>query len=213
MTTHLEVSTLGQLIDDLGPAGSVVAPDKLHIISQEHTSVVPRWFHILRLIDFYASKQTVVDSGSIAMFLRYIFVWVSNSFVHSSTSADYGYHSFGQLARLFYCLLQKIKEPFPLPLVEQREEYVTPNHSRFPAIDEEDFLARKCKTTALKKVGSHFLRNEFHLDARRFLEEIVNCFFSTVASRSLIRQSMSCFCPANVNGGDDFASFQLFKKL
>ena len=42
---------------------------------------------------------------------------------------------------------------------------------------------------------------------------IVNCVLSTAASKSLIGQVMSCFCPSIVVGGDDFAPFQLFNKL
>ena len=67
--------------------------------------------------------------------------------------------------------------------------------------------------TTLDKVGSQYLQKEFRRDARRFLEDFVNCALSTVASRSVIGQSLSCFCPAIVVGGDDIAPFQLFNKL
>ena len=66
-------------------------------------------------------------------------VSVSNNFVHSSTAADQGYHAFRELARFVYCLMQKIKKASSLPLVEQWEEYVVPNHSRFPAIEDKAF--------------------------------------------------------------------------
>ena len=68
---------------------------------------------------------------------------------------------------------------------------------------------------ALDRVGSLYLQTEFpfRCDARRFLEEFVNCVLSTVASRSGIGQGMSCFFPAFVVGGDDVAPFQLFNKL
>ena len=112
-----------------------------------------------------------------------------------------------------YCLLQKIKKTSSLPLVEQWEEYVVPNQSRFPAIDEKDFLAGTRVITALGKVGSHYLQTEFRRDARHFLEDFVNCVLSTVASRSVLGQGLSCFCPAIVVGGDDVAPFQLFNKL
>ena len=143
----------------------------------------------------------------------YISVSVANNFVHSSTAADYGYHTFGQLAGFIYCLLQEIKKSSPLPLVEQWEEDVTPNQSWFPAIDEKDFRSSFRMITALDKLASHFLRNEFHRDARSFLEELVNRLLSAVASRSLIAQDMSCFGPAFVVGGDDVAPCQLFNKL
>ena len=41
----------------------------------------------------------------------------------------------------------------------------------------------------------------------------MNCVLSTVAARSVIGQSLSCFCPAIVVGGDDVAPLQLFNKL
>ena len=41
----------------------------------------------------------------------------------------------------------------------------------------------------------------------------MNSVLSTVASRSVIRQGLSCFCSAIVVGGDDVALFQLFNKL
>ena len=83
------------------------------------------------------------------------------------------------------------------------------NHSWFPAIDEKDFLCGTRVTAALDSVGSQYLRTEFRRNVRHFL----NCLLSTVASRSLIRQVMSCFCPAIVVGGDDVAPFHLFNKL
>ena len=100
-----------------------------------------------------------------------------------------------------------------LPLVEQWEEYIVPNHSRFPAIDDKNFLAGTRVMAALGKVGSNYLQTEFRRDARRFLECFVNCVLSTVASRSVIGQGLSCFCPAIVVGGDDVAPLQLFNKL
>ena len=57
------------------------------------------------------------------------------------------------------------------------------------------------------------MHKEFRRDARRFLEDIVNCVLSTVAARSVIGQGLSCFCPAILVGGDDVAPLQLFNKL
>ena len=114
------------------------------------------------------------------------------------------------------CLLpatKKNKKASSLTLVEQWEEYVVPNQWRFPAIDEKDFLAGTRVMAALGKVGSQYLQTEFRRDARRFLEEFVYCVLSTVASRSVIGQGLSCFCPAIVFGGDDVAPFQFFNKL
>ena len=100
-----------------------------------------------------------------------------------------------------------------MSLVEQWEDYAVPDHSRFPAIDENDFLAKTRVMAALHKVGSEYLQKEIRRDARRFLEDFVKCVLSTVASRSVIGQGLSCFCPAIVVGGDDVAPFQLFNKL
>ena len=160
----------------------------------------------------YQSRAWVVVI-SVALSMIHVCVSVANNFVHSSTAADQGYHALGELAQFVYCLLQKTTKASSLPPVEQWEEYVVPNHSRFPAIDEKDFLAGTRVMAALGKVGSHYLQTEFRRDARGFLEIFVNCVFSTVASRSVIGQGLSCFYPAIVVGGDDVAPFQLFIKL
>ena len=123
---------------------------------------------------------------SAALSMVHVYVSVANNFVHSSTAADQGYHAFGELPRFVYCLPQKLKKASSLPLVEQWKEYVVPNHSWFPAIDEKNLLAGTRVMAALGKVGSHYLQTEFRRDARRFLEDFVNCILSTVASRSII---------------------------
>ena len=146
---------------------------------------------------------------SVALSMIHVHVSVANDFVHSSTAADQGYHAFGGLARVVYCLLQKIKKALSLLLVEQWEECVVANHPRFPAIDEKEFLVGTRVIAALGKVGSHYLQTELRRDARRFLEEFVNCVLSTAASRSITGQGLSCFCSAIVVGGDDVAHFQL----
>ena len=66
---------------------------------------------------------------------------------------------------------------------------------------------------ALGKISSHYLQTEFRRDAHRFLEDFVYCVLSTVDSRSVIGQGLSCFCPAIVVDGDDVDPFQLFNKL
>ena len=141
------------------------------------------------------------------------FCFSCQNFVHFSTAADQGYHAFGELARFVYCLLQKIKKASSLPLVKQWEEYMVPNHSRFPTTDDKNFLVGTRVMAALGKVGSYYLQKEFRCDARRFLENFVKCVLSSVAARSVIGQGLSCFCPATVVGGDDVAPLQLFNKL
>ena len=165
---------------------------------------------------FYAwmhGSKTRVGLINVALSMTHVFVSVANNFVHPSTAADQVYHAFGELARFINCLLQKIKKASSLPLVEQWEEYVVPNHSRFPAIDVKNFVVGPRVMAALGKVGSHYLQEEFRRDARRFLEDFVNCVLSTVAARSVIGQGLSFFCPAIVVGGADVAPLQLFNKL
>ena len=162
---------------------------------------------------FIHGSETWVGAINVAVSITHVSVSVANNFVHSSTAADQGYHAFGELAGFIFCLLQKIKKTSTLPLVEQWEEYVVPNHSRFPAIADKDFLVGTRVMVALSKVGSHYLQKEFRRDARRFLEDFVNCVLSTVAARCVIGQGLCCFCPAIVVGGDDVAPLQLFNKL
>ena len=154
-----------------------------------------------------------VGAINVALSMIHVSVSVVNNFVHSSTAADQGYHAFRELARFVYCLLQKIMKASSFPLVEQWEEFIVPILSRFPAIDDKNFLVGTRVMAALGKVGSHYLQKEFRRDARRFLEDFVKCVLSTVAARSVIGQGSSCFCPAIVVGGDDVAPLQLFNKL
>ena len=154
-----------------------------------------------------------VGAINVTLCMIHVSVSVANNFVQSSTAADRDYHAFGELARFVNCLLQKIKKTSSLPLVEQWEEYMVPNHYRFQAIDDKNFLVGTRVIAALGKVGSHYLQKEFRRDARRFAEDFVNCVLSTVAARSVIGQGLSCFCPAIVVGGDDVAPSQLFNKL
>ena len=145
--------------------------------------------------------------------LSYVCVLVANSCVQSSIAAEQGYLYFGELAQFVYCLLQKNKKTLSLPLVEQREEYVVASHSQFLATVEKDFLSCTRVMAALDKIGDQKPRTGFRRDARRFLEEFVNCILSTVASRSVIRLVLSCVCLTIVVGEDNAAHFQLFNKL
>ena len=140
-------------------------------------------------------------------------VSVANNFVHCQTASNYGYHTFGELARFIYCLLQMIKQVSSLPLVEQWDDYVLPNHSKFAPIADGEFLAGTRVLAALNKIGSSYLQREFQRDARRFLEEFTTSVLSTVAARSKIGQGLSCFCPAIIIGGDDHALLHLLGLL
>ena len=85
-------------------------------------------------------RNAWVGAINVALSMIHVSVSVANNFVHSSTAADQGYHALDELVRFVYCLLQKINKASPLPLVEQWEEYIVPNHSRFAAIDDKNFL-------------------------------------------------------------------------
>ena len=149
----------------------------------------------------------------VALSITHVSVSVANNFVPPQSSADYGYYAYGEVSHFVYCLLQKIKQGSVLPLVERWEEYMTPNHSQFTAIEEDRFLAGTRVASALDKVGSSYLKKEFRRDSRKFLEDFVSCVLSTVAARSSIGQGLSCFCPPVLIGGDDHAPLQLFDLL
>ena len=118
-------------------------------------------------------SETLVGAINVALSITHVCVSVANNFINSPTAADQGYHAFGELARFIYCLLQKIEKAATLPLIEQWEDYVVPNHSRFAPIDDKNFLEGTRVMAALGKVGSHYLQREFRRDARRFLEDFL----------------------------------------
>ena len=149
----------------------------------------------------------------VALSVTHVSVSVTNNFVRPQSSADYGYYAYGEVSHFVYCLLHKIEQSSVLPLVEKWEEYMTPNHSQFVAIEEDRFLAGTRVASALEKVGSSYLKKEFRRDSRKFLEDFVSCVLSTVAARSSIGQGLSCFCPPELIGGDDHAPLQLFDLL
>ena len=105
-----------------------------------------------RLI-FHALWHNVSDSG-FRNFFYMCFVSISNIFLHLQTASDYGHHSFGELARFIYGLHQTIKQGSSLRLVEQWEEYVQANHSKFPLKGDEKFLSGTRELAALNKIGS-----------------------------------------------------------
>ena len=83
------------------------------------------------------------------------------------------------------------------------------NHSQFPWHASERFLSRSCVLVAPQKVRSYYLKKEFRLEARQFLEGVTNSVSSTIAARSNIGQGMSCSCPAFVHGEDDHEPLNL----
>ena len=178
----------------------------------EPTRTIPLWFHV----SFFARIQlSWHNTGDDRFWIVHdmFSVSVANNFVHFQTASDYGYHTFGDLARFIYCLLQKIKHGSSLPLVEQWDDYVLPNHSKFAPIADGEFLAGTRVLAALNKIGSSYLKREFQRDARRILEEFTTSVLSTVAARSNIGQGLSCFSPAIIIGGDDHAPLHLLGLL
>ena len=62
---------------------------------------------------------------------------------------------------------------------------------------------------ALNRIGSYYLKNEFHQEVQKFLEHLANSVLSTVAARSNIGQGINCFCAAIFIGGDNHADFHV----
>ena len=126
---------------------------------------------------------------------------------------DYGYRAYGELSHFVPCRLQKIKASGSLPVIENWEIYLLPNHSSFTAIEEEYFLVGTRVHAALEKMTSQCLKKEFRRSARCFLEEFTSTVLSTVAARSKLGQGVSCFCPEIIIGVDDHSAFFLFGQL
>ena len=141
------------------------------------------------------------------------FVSVVNNFFHPQSATDYGYYVFGEVAHFVYCLLQKLKKSSVLPLVEQLEEYMAPNPSRFTAIDEEHFLVGTQVLVALEEAWSFNSKKYIRPDFMKFLEDFLNCVMLIIAARSAIGQGLSSFCPPLLIRGDDRAPMQLFNML
>ena len=128
---------------------------------------------------------------------RFSFVSNNNNFAaQQSRQSDYGYRAYGELSHFVYCLLQKIKASWSLPVFERWESYMLPDHSSLTAIEEDQFLVGTRVHAALEKMRSQYLKKEFRSSARRFLEEFTSTVLSTVAARSKLAQGVSCFCPA-----------------
>ena len=154
----------------------------MYVDLSEHTRTIRHWFHVL-FLSKCSFGMALCGRYSFWIVSDMCFVSVANNFVHCQTASDYGYHTFGELARFIYCLLQKIKQGSSLPLVEQWDDYVLSNHSKFAPIADGEFLARTRVLAAVNKIGSSYLKREFQVDTRRFLEEFTTSVLSTVAAR------------------------------
>ena len=132
----------------------------MYVDLSEHTRTNPPWFHVTFFARVHSTWHNAGD-GRFWIVYDMCSVSVANNFVHCQTASDYGYHTFGEMARFIYCLLQKIKQGSSLPLVEQWDNYVLPNRSKFPPIADGEFLARTRVLAALKNIGSLYLQREF----------------------------------------------------
>ena len=144
-------------------SGSALVPEKF----LERTKNVPHWFQ------FFSNRFSrflviLCNSGVVSMPVTYEVISVANKFVHPQTANDCSYHAFAfrELARFTYGLLQKIKKKSSLPLVQQWEEYATPIHFQFPAIEKENFPAGTLVMIALNKCWSFYLKKEFLQETR-----------------------------------------------
>ena len=180
----------------------------MYLELSEHTRTIPHWFHISFFARIHLSWHTTGDDRFWIVHDMFS-VSVANNFVHCQTVSDYGYHTFGELARSIYCLLQKIKQGSSLPLVEQWDDYVLPKPSNFAAIAVGEFLAGTRVLAAVNKIGSSYLKREFQRGTRRFSEVFTTSVLSPVTARSKIGQGLSCFCPAIIIGGDNHAPLDL----
>ena len=140
-------------------------------------------------------------------------VSVANDFFSPANSERLWIPLIWWVGSLHLLLFQKIKQRSFFALLDQWDEYVLANCSKFPSIANESFLSRTRVLRALNKIGSSYWRREFQRHARRFLEEFTNSVLSTVAVRSRIGQWLSCFCPAIIIVGDNHASLQLLGLL
>ena len=120
----------------------------------EHTRTIPHGFHVPVFARIHSTWHNSGDGRFWIVYDMCSFS-VANNFVHRQTAIDYGYHTFGELARFIYCLLQKIKQGSSLSLVEQWDDCVLPNHSKFPPIADGEFLAGTRVLAALNKIGVH----------------------------------------------------------
>ena len=99
-----------------------------------------------------------------------------------------------------------------LLLVEQRREYMSPNHSKFDDIEEEQFLVGTRVLVALEKVEGYYsegIQTGRQEDSWRLCE-------LCSANRPCpvcCRPGIKFFCPAILMGGDDHAPMELFDML
>ena len=81
--------------------------------------------------------------------------------------------------------------------------------NKYWPITQKFLLLQMESSCPVNKVGSSYLKKEFHQDARRFLEEFTTSVLSTVAARSKVGQGLNCFCPAIIIGRDNRAPLHL----
>ena len=121
--------------------GSGSLPRSFHKTHECGSLLVP---HFL-LVEVHASCQTVNEIDVISMSVTYVFFQLSTVL---------------SILSFVYCFLRMVKKRSLMPLVQQWEEYIAPNHSKFAATDEEQCLDETRVLVALAKVS---VSNTSHL--------------------------------------------------
>ena len=159
------------------------------------------------------SQFEVSASVSISLFIVMLFLFVQNFTERQSGMSDHLHLFLGELSRIVYCLLQKTKLSSSLPVFEKWEASMLPYRSCFAPIDEEHFLERTRLLAALAKVNSVYPKKSFRMNCRQILSEIFSTIFRTMAARSLVRQSLSCFLLEKDVAGEVYSAFYFFWEL
>ena len=142
-------------------------------------------------------------------------VSVAHSFTKlQSGRAYYCFVAFRELSRFVYCLLQNVKRIGDLPVIEKWEAYKLPKQTTTASTRLRRSIFWKGPTCYHpSKKNSSFLRKQYRRDCRSFREDFVSTIVYTIATRSLVGQSESCFCLEITIGGDNYSAFHLFDQL
>ena len=162
---------------------------------EERIGVAPGWFHISLRLNLYHGVACLW-TWRYSHVCNICSISVANNFVHLQSSADYGYYASSEVTYFVYCLLQKIEQSSDLPLVEQWEEYMTLNHSKFAPIEKDRFLAATRVLSALEKVESSYLKKEFRRDCRKFLEDFLKLCAVNCCCKVRNRPGVKLFLPS-----------------
>ena len=162
---------------------------------------------------FFVSFLVSAISECMLHFL--FFVSDGHNFVQQATAnSDYGFRAYGELVRFVYCLLKKIQKPDVLPLVEQWDRYMLPNHSGFESLEFEHFISGTTLMDSLERLSSIYIRKELKKNCWDFFDHFVSCVLSSVSARYPVGRGLSSFCPEMFDwGGDEHSATSLFVEL